>query len=58
MRTANIPQHLGAVVQFGHFRCLWMFMHHDGHAILVRSGWELLPDLSMELHCGLIPGCG
>jgi hypothetical protein len=35
-RTANIPQHLGAVAQFGNFHCLWMFAHREGQAILVR----------------------
>jgi PAS domain S-box-containing protein len=56
-RTTHIPQHLGAVVHFGHFHCLWMFVHRDGHAVLVRSDWELLPDLSMEVYCGLFPAC-
>jgi PAS domain-containing protein len=48
-RTVHIPQHLGAVVHFGQFHCLWMFVHREGHGILVRSDWELLPDLSMEV---------
>jgi PAS domain-containing protein len=50
-RTVHIPQHLGAVVHFGQFHCLWMFVHRDGHGVLVRSDWELLADLSMEV-CG------
>jgi PAS domain-containing protein len=47
----RIPQHLGVVVQFGYFRCLWMFVHGDGHGVLVRTDWALLPDMSMEVHC-------
>jgi PAS domain-containing protein len=53
--TGTIPQHLGAVVHFGRFDCLWMFVHREGHGILVRSHWELLPDLSMEVRCDLLP---
>lgn len=54
-RTTDVPQHLGAVVHFGHFHCLWMFVVREGRAILVRTDWMLLPDLSMEVLCGLIP---
>lgn len=50
-RTVHIPQHLGAVVHFGQFHPLWMFVHRDGDTILVRSDWELLPDLSIEVRC-------
>jgi len=57
-RTVNVRQHLGAVIHFGHFHCLWMFVIHEGRAILVRSDWALLPDLSMEVHCGMIPANG
>jgi PAS domain-containing protein len=53
-RTLSIPQHLGVVVHFGHFHCLWMFVHHDGHGVLVRSDWQLLPDLSMEMCCEVL----
>jgi PAS domain-containing protein len=48
-RTVHIPQHLGAVVHFGQFHCLWIFVHRDGHGVLARSDWELLADLSMEV---------
>jgi len=51
----HIPQHLGVVVQFGCFRCLWMFVHGDGHAVLVRTDWALLPDMSMEVYCVPLP---
>ena len=50
-RTLHIPQHLGAVLHFGCFHCLWMFARGDGRVVLVRTDWELLPDLSMEVHC-------
>lgn len=53
--TADVPQHIGAVIHFGHFHCLWMFVLREGRAILVRSDWALLPDLSMEVRCGMIP---
>jgi hypothetical protein len=49
--TLHIPQHLGAVFQFGCFHCLWLFARGDGRVVLVRTDWELLPDLSMEVHC-------
>jgi hypothetical protein len=45
----HILEHLGAVVQFGHFHCLWILAHRDGHAVLTRSDWELLPDASLEV---------
>jgi PAS domain S-box-containing protein len=54
--TGTIPQHLGAVFHFGRFERLWMFVHREGHGILVRSHWELLPNLSMEVRCDLLPG--
>jgi PAS domain-containing protein len=54
--TGPIPQHLGAVFHFGRFDRLWMFVDRGGHAILVRSHWELLPSLSMEVRCDLLPG--
>jgi hypothetical protein len=54
----NIPQHLGAVAQFGNFHCLWMFAHRDGHAVLVRCDWEFLPDASIEVQCELLPAGG
>jgi PAS domain-containing protein len=57
-RTVHIPQHLGAVVHFMQVHCLWMFVHRDGHAVLVRSDWELLPNLSMEVFCELLAGSG
>jgi PAS domain-containing protein len=53
-RTVNIPQHLGAVVQFGNFHSLWMFAHRTGLAILVRCDWELFPDASIEVECELL----
>jgi hypothetical protein len=53
-RMMHIPQHLGAVVHFGQFHCLWMFVHRDGHGVLVRSDWELLPDLAIEVFCELL----
>lgn len=53
--TVNIPQHLGSVLHFGHFHCLWIFVHRGGHAILVRCDWELLSDLSIEIACQPIP---
>jgi hypothetical protein len=56
-RTVNIPQHLGSVLHFGHFHCLWMFTHRGGHTILVRCDWELLSDLSIEIVCQPIPSC-
>jgi hypothetical protein len=51
----HIPHHLGAVVHFGCFHCLWMFVHGDGHAVLVRTDWSFLPDMSMEVYCELVP---
>ncbi len=57
--TLHIPQHLGVVVHFGCFHCLWMFVHGgDGHAVLVRSDWALLPDLCMEVYCVPLPMSG
>jgi len=53
-RTVDVRQHLGAVIHFGHFHCLWMFVLREGRVILVRSDWALLPDLSMEVNCGMI----
>lgn len=55
-RTVHIPQHLGAVVHFGQFHSLWMFVHREGRAVLVRSDWALLPDLSIEIHCEQLRG--
>lgn len=52
----HIPQHLGVVVQFGYLHCLWMFVHGDGHSVLVRTDWALLPDMSMEVYCVRVPG--
>lgn len=54
-RTVDVPQHLGAVLHFGHFHCLWMFVLREGRSLLVRSNWALLSDTSMEVHCGGIP---
>jgi PAS domain-containing protein len=54
-RTVNIPQHLGAVAQFGNFHCLWMFAHSGGQAILVRCDWEVFPDASIAVECELLP---
>lgn len=53
--TLHIPQHLGVVVHLGRFHCLWMFVHSDGHAVLVRTEWALLPDMSMEVYCFRLP---
>jgi hypothetical protein len=53
--TLHIPRHLGVVVHFGCFHCLWMFVHGDGHAVLVRTDWALLPDMSMEVYCVPLP---
>jgi PAS domain-containing protein len=50
-RTVNIPQHLGVVVHFANFQSLWMFVHRNGGAILVRNTWEMLPDLSIGIVC-------
>ena len=50
-RTVHIPQHLGAVLHFGCFHCLWLFARGDGRVVLVRTDWEVLPDLSMEVYC-------
>jgi hypothetical protein len=50
-RTVNIPQHLGVVVYFANFQSLWMFVHRNGGAILVRNTWEILPDLSIGIVC-------
>ena len=50
-RTVNIPQHLGVVVYFARFQSLWMFVHRNGGAILVRNTWEMLPDLSIGIVC-------
>lgn len=56
--TVDVPQHLGAVVHFGHFHCLWMFALRVCRTIVVRSDWSLLPDMSMEVHGELIPAQG
>lgn len=50
----NVPQHLGAVMHFGCFEGLWMFVHREGHGILVRADWQLLPDLSTEARCDVL----
>ena len=49
--TANIPQHLGAVIHFGNFHNLWMFMGSTGQAIVVRCDWELFPDSTIVILC-------
>jgi PAS domain-containing protein len=51
VRTSNIPQHLGAVVHFGNFHNLWMFMGRTGRAIVVRCDWELFPDSTIVIFC-------
>jgi PAS domain S-box-containing protein len=56
-RSVNIPLHLGAVLHFGRFHGLWMFVHRRGYAILVRNHWTLLADMSIEVVCQRIP-CG
>src|ERR1700756_1483321 len=56
--SLHVPQHLGVVVHFGCFHCLWMFVHGDGHAVLVRTDWALLPDMSMEVYCVPLPVFG
>jgi PAS domain-containing protein len=53
-RTVHLSQHLETVVHFGQVRCLWMFVHRDGRGVLVRSDWELFPDVSLELRCELL----
>ena len=55
-RTVNIPQHLGAVVHFGQFHNLWVFVHREGRAILARCDWKLLPDASILIFCQLVAG--
>jgi hypothetical protein len=50
-RTVNIPQHLGVVMYFANFQSLWMFVHRNGGAILVRNTWEMLPNLSIGIVC-------
>lgn len=57
-RTVNIPQHLGVVVYFARFQSLWMFVHRNGGAILVRNTWEMLPDLSIGIVCLRLFGGG
>jgi len=49
--SLHIPQHLGVVVHFGCFHCLWMFVRGDEHAVLVRTDWALLPGMFMEVQC-------
>lgn len=46
-RTVNIPQHLGAVLHFGHFHCLWMFVHRWGQAIATGSCLPTCPSRSL-----------
>lgn len=48
--TMDVPQHLGAVLHFGPFHCLWMFITREGRSTLVRSDCSLLPDMSIEVH--------
>jgi PAS domain S-box-containing protein len=50
----NVSQHLGAVAHFGRFEGLWMFVHREGHGVLVRASWQLLPDLSMHVCCDVL----
>jgi hypothetical protein len=50
-RSVNIPLQLGAVLHFGRFHSLWMFVHREGHAVLVRNDWALLADMSIEVFC-------
>jgi len=49
--TVNIPQQLGVVVYFANFQSLWIFVHRNGGAILVRNTWEILPDLTIGIGC-------
>jgi PAS domain S-box-containing protein len=53
-RSVNIPLHLGAVLHFGRFHGLWMFVHRDGRALLVRNDWTLLADMTIEVLSELI----
>lgn len=48
-RTANIPQHLRAVVHFGNFHNLWMFTARVGRAMVVRCDWELFSDSTIVI---------
>jgi PAS domain-containing protein len=57
-RTVDIPGYLGAVVNFGQFRSLWMFAAREGRAILARGDWKLLPDMSMEVRFEALPSPG
>lgn len=50
-RSVNIPLQLGAVLHFGRFHSLWLFVHREGHAVLVRNDWALLADMSIEVFC-------
>lgn len=50
-RTVRVSQHLGAVLHFGQFHNLWMFVAREGRGIVVRCEWELLPDMSISIFC-------
>jgi PAS domain S-box-containing protein len=50
-RTVSVSQHLSAVLHFGQFHSLWMFVAREGRGIMVRCEWELLPDMSMSIFC-------
>jgi PAS domain S-box-containing protein len=50
-RTVRVSQHLGAVLHFGQFHSLWMFVAREGRGIVARCEWELLPDMSISIFC-------
>lgn len=53
--TVHIAQILGVVSHLGCFHCLWLFVHREGRAILVRTDWTLLPGKLIEGSCEPLP---
>lgn len=45
--TSNVPKHLGAVLHFGWFQGLWMFVNRQGMPVMVSCVWELLADMGI-----------
>lgn len=56
--SVPIPRHLAAIFHFTSFRGLWLFVHREGEAALVRQETSLRDDLSIEMAAESIPGTG
>src|SRR4030081_3485119 len=41
-RTVRVSQHLGAVLHFGQFHSLWMFVAREGGGVIGGCGWGVV----------------